>query len=163
MQYAILLVMLMGISPAVQCMEEDIPLFNGKIEVVTQPLSDQKNNYYAEEKNSVQQQKQDMQKVLHEEKEKSHSKKKDKHKPAFSLMGGISPDDLGKLAPVALVMYCFNEHPKLTMVTLAGLLLAVLCQSESTKSRLARFRLIVSHRWHYFKGHILYMFSRTRF
>lgn len=104
----------------------------------------------------------DIKNLLYEKQTKEKpNKRKEEQKPAN--VWGISPHDLGTLAPVSIVMYCFNQHPKFTMVALAGLLLVVLCQSDSTKTKIARFRTMVTHRLHCLKGHMLYMISRTRF
>jgi hypothetical protein len=71
----------------------------------------------------------------------------------------INLEDVGSLAPVAIVMYCFKEHPKFTMMTLAGMLLVVILQSDKTQKKVARLQSLLFGKWHAFKHQLLYLWS----
>lgn len=45
---------------------------------------------------------------------------------SFGGMFPQSPDQLASLAPIVMVMYCFNQAPQLTMMMLTGLMMYVL-------------------------------------
>lgn len=78
-------------------------------------------------------------------------------------VGDIDLQNLGSIAPIAIVMYCFNEHPRFTMLSLAGMLIVVLLNNDSSKKKLQKLRAIIMREWYDFKSRALYICSGQRF
>lgn len=73
------------------------------------------------------------------------------HKPA-SQNTLFDLQTLSALAPISLAMYCYNEFPRITMITLGALLLYVVTNSKN----IGRFKKLRSHmHWLWVKIHRL--------
>lgn len=80
--------------------------------------------------------------------------------PSSSVSGNTKPskqsftfdvNSLINLAPLAMVMYCFDQSPRITMITITTLLLYILMQDEGVKSRMNRLQVNLIRKWYKIK------------
>lgn len=74
---------------------------------------------------------------------------------------GFDPKELAGIAPVAMTMYCFNQHPKLTMIVITSLLLAILINVDDVKKKVKRIKRIFLNKLRIIRGKTNYFWHQA--